>query len=139
MAEIVNPLDPGLVPLLDPEFVTYYNRTAALKPATHQIPLSEVRTNPAKWAGPWCKDFTGERGVINRKIPSKDGYEVPIRIYNPIDEDKFGKGPFPVHVNYHGGGFVFGDLTADAEFCMLLRNEVGLMVVDVDYRLCPGK
>ena len=38
-----------------------------------------------------------------------------------------------------GGGFTFGDLTGDAEICMTIRNRVGIMVMDVDYRLTPGK
>lgn len=38
-----------------------------------------------------------------------------------------------------GGGFVFGDLRSDSVFCDMLRKEMGVVVVDVDYRLCPGK
>lgn len=38
-----------------------------------------------------------------------------------------------------GGGFVLGDLTGDAELCMLMRNRVGIIVMDVDYRLSPGE
>jgi acetyl esterase len=42
--------------------------------------------------------------VENRKIPGPAG-SIPVRIYTPA-----GKGPFPVLVYYHGGGFVIGDL-----------------------------
>jgi acetyl esterase/lipase len=38
-----------------------------------------------------------------------------------------------------GGGFVLGGLTGDAELCMLMRNRVGIIVMDVDYRLSPGE
>lgn len=37
-----------------------------------------------------------------------------------------------------GGGFVFGSLDADSRFCMSIREQVGLTVVDVNYRHCPG-
>ena len=40
---------------------------------------------------------------------------------------------------YIGGGFVFGDLQADANFCMVVRNRVGILVIDVDYRMSPGE
>jgi hypothetical protein len=38
-----------------------------------------------------------------------------------------------------GGGFVFGSLEADAKFCMTVQERAGLVVVDVNYRHCPGK
>ncbi|KAJ5892009.1 uncharacterized protein N7473_008237 [Penicillium subrubescens] len=36
-----------------------------------------------------------------------------------------------------GGGFCSGDLTSEAEWCMTVRNKIGIIVVDVDYRLYP--
>lgn len=134
--EILNPINPSILPLLDPEFVEFYNKNIGPNPATHQVPFSEVRAHPEKWRGGWCKDYSGEPGVTNRAIQSKDGYQIPVRIYSP-DASKEGPGPFPVHVNYHGGGYVFGDLTVDAKWCMKLKERVGVVVVDVDYRLCP--
>lgn len=38
-----------------------------------------------------------------------------------------------------GGGFVLGGLEGDAEICMLVRDRVGILVVDVDYRMAPGE
>lgn len=40
-------------------------------------------------------------------------------------------------MQYHGGGWVFGDLATDAEFCKRIVNELGCVVFDVDYRLAP--
>ena len=37
-----------------------------------------------------------------------------------------------------GGGFVFGGLQADAKFCATVQEKAGLVVVDVNYRHCPG-
>jgi acetyl esterase len=55
-----------------------------------------------------------------------------VRIYTPQ-----GAGPFPVFVNFHGGGWVIGDLdTADA-VCRGICREAGCVVVSVDYRLAP--
>ena len=133
---ILNPINPDILPLLDPEFVAYYNKYIGPNPATHQVPFNEVRSNPEKWRGKWCIDYTGEPGVGNLSIPSKDGYQIPMRTYSP-DSSIWGPGPYPVHVNFHGGGNVFGDLTVDAKWCMKLTERVGVVVVDVDYRLCP--
>lgn len=96
-----NPLHPDVRNKLDPEFVEYYDKNIAHKPGTHQIPLSDIRANPAKYSGPWCKDLTGAPGVKNFTVPSKDGHKIAVRSYSPVDK-KFGKGPWPVHINYHG-------------------------------------
>jgi len=57
---------------------------------------------------------------------------IPVRIYTPE-----GAGPFPVFMNYHGGGWVIGDLdTADAQ-CRQVCKRTGCIVVSVDYRLAP--
>ncbi len=57
---------------------------------------------------------------------------IPIRIYTPG-----GTGPFPLFMNYHGGGWVIGDLdTADAQ-CRQVCNLANCIVVSVDYRLAP--
>ncbi|SEQ61236.1 alpha/beta hydrolase [Piscibacillus halophilus] len=70
--------------------------------------------------------------VDNRTIPSKDAYEIPIRIYKPE-----GQGPFPVFIYYHGGGWVLGDLDLVDATCRILTNETKRIVVSVDYRLAP--
>lgn len=37
-----------------------------------------------------------------------------------------------------GGGFVFGDLTSDASFLEKMQKDFPIVILDVDYRLCPG-
>jgi acetyl esterase len=69
--------------------------------------------------------------VEEREIPGPAS-TIPIRIYTPQ-----GRGPFPVFVNFHGGGWVIGDLdTADA-VCRDICRTAGCLVVSVDYRLAP--
>lgn len=69
--------------------------------------------------------------IENRNLPGPAG-DVPVRIYTPA-----GDGPFGVFVNFHGGGWVIGDLdTADA-VCRLLSSAARCIVVSVDYRLAP--
>ena len=69
--------------------------------------------------------------VANRTIPGPHG-DVPMRIYTPE-----GTGPFPVLVNFHGGGWVFGDLDTADGVCRDICRTAGCVVVSVDYRMAP--
>lgn len=57
---------------------------------------------------------------------------ITCRVYTPS-----GPGPFPVHLNFHGGGWVLGGLKTEAAWCRSMCNEAGIVVIDVDYRLAP--
>jgi hypothetical protein len=48
-----NPLDPEIEKKLDPAFVKYYKQQIDIKPATHQVPLKQVRENPKDFIPPW--------------------------------------------------------------------------------------
>ncbi len=70
----------------------------------------------------------------NRNIPGPEGApEVPIRIYRP--EQQSGKVAGILHI--HGGGFVVGNLDSELGSCINLCQELGVVVVSVDYRLSP--
>ncbi|CAK7231701.1 hypothetical protein SBRCBS47491_008020 [Sporothrix bragantina] len=131
-----NPIDASFIGRMDADFVAYYNKHIAIKPPTHAIDLAEVRANPQKWANPWCRDYSDLPYVNDHQIASGDGHVFTVRVYEP-DETQFGPGPYPVHVNFHGGGYCFGDLTSDAVLLLKMRTRVGVVVVDVDYRLTP--
>jgi acetyl esterase len=69
--------------------------------------------------------------VEDRSIAGPEG-QIPVRIYAPQ-----GTAPFPVLVFYHGGGWVIGSLDSHDPLCRKLANEIGCVVVSVDYRLAP--
>ena len=69
--------------------------------------------------------------VTDRSIPGADG-DIGLRIYTPT-----GDGPHPVLVNFHGGGWVIGDLDTADGVCRDLCNTAQCVVVSVDYRLAP--
>jgi acetyl esterase len=58
--------------------------------------------------------------------------DIGVRIYTPA-----GKGPFPVLVFFHGGGWVVGDLDTHDPLCRALTNAAPCVTVAVDYRLAP--
>lgn len=69
--------------------------------------------------------------VEDRQIETEAG-SLPIRIYRPAAD-----GPLPILMNFHGGGWVIGDLdTADA-VCRSLSEAAGCIVISVNYRLAP--
>ncbi|KAF2167563.1 hypothetical protein M409DRAFT_66074 [Zasmidium cellare ATCC 36951] len=97
---------------LDDEFVEYYYDK-----------LASLGTN----LPPWVKDTSGHGNVKDITVPSDDGHFITISA-----------GPYPVHINLHGGGFVLGNLRSDAHLCAQFCDVLGIMVLDVDYRLAPA-
>jgi acetyl esterase/lipase len=71
--------------------------------------------------------------VANRAITGAAG-DIPVRIYRPA---RTGSGGRPLILNFHGGGFVFGDLRLADWMCSSAAVKVGAVVVSVDYRLAP--
>lgn len=61
------------------------------------------------------------------------GGKIHLRVYTP----KSGKGPFPLIVYYHGGGFVIANLDVYNASAQGLAEQVGAVVVAVAYRLAP--
>ena len=58
---------------------------------------------------------------------------VPLRLYDGCNE----RGPGPVLLFIHGGGWVIGGLETHDPLCIELAIELDLPVVAVDYRLAP--
>lgn len=54
-------------------------------------------------------------------------------VYRPLDR----AGDLPVHVNFHGGGYVMRDAALDDPLCRYLAAEAGVVVVNVDYAVAP--
>lgn len=58
---------------------------------------------------------------------------VTVRIYKSVRN----KGPVPVGVYFHGGGFCCGDLDSEDPFCRSLVERRRCVIVSVGYRLAP--
>jgi acetyl esterase len=69
--------------------------------------------------------------VSHELIPGPAG-DLLARIYRPQ-----GKGPFPVLVYFHGGGWVIANLDTYDASCRALTNAANCMVVSVAYRQAP--
>ncbi|CAM1500623.1 Fc.00g097850.m01.CDS01 [Cosmosporella sp. VM-42] len=98
--------------------------------------IDEVRAHPEQYRLPCWVDSGNWDNVCDYSVVSKDGSEIMVRVYRP-ESKKHGIGPFPVHLNFHGGGFVLGDLGQEASLCSKICDGAGVVVVDVNYRHCP--
>lgn len=115
---------------LHPQVKTVLEQMTAAGPPLHHLSPAEARK-----AIEAMRATTGEpervAKVEDRSFRGPAG-QLPLRIYTPD-----GRGPFPLLVYFHGGGWVVGSVeTVDAS-CRSLANLAGCIVVSADYRLAP--
>ncbi|KAH3973407.1 hypothetical protein HBI25_082130 [Parastagonospora nodorum] len=119
---------------LDPEWVELWHAHGAHMVRADELSLEEYRENPAQYSftHPTCAGpdvFHVED--IQMPVTTPVG-EITVRVYSPE-----GPGPFPVHLNFHGGGWVLGGLKSEAAWCRHMCNKANIKVIDVDYRMAP--
>jgi acetyl esterase len=72
--------------------------------------------------------------VRDLTVPGPAGApDVPVRVYAPAQR----VGALPGLLHIHGGGFVLGDLDTFHSGPLRLVDELGIVIVAVDYRLAP--
>ncbi|GIL39114.1 alpha/beta hydrolase [Roseiterribacter gracilis] len=71
--------------------------------------------------------------VEDREIDGP-GSKLKLRIYTPRTTEK---GPLPILVYFHGGGWLFGSVEAADRATRLIANEARAIVVSASYRLSP--
>lgn len=103
-------IEEHILPKLDPDFLVYFaSNQARLKTLPQQPVLNPsiqyVRAHPDAYRSPCALDTSGYPGVADFEYPSQDGVNIPARVYQP-DAAKYGAGPHPVHLNFHGKCFL---------------------------------
>ncbi|KAE8869289.1 hypothetical protein PTNB73_04342 [Pyrenophora teres f. teres] len=119
---------------LDPEWVQVWNAHGGRHRQAEEVPIEEVRRKPLSYSftyPTWSGPSVFKEDDIEIPVTQPAGH-IKIRVYTPE-----GEGPFPVHLNFHGGGWVLGGLQSEAAWCRSVCNNTGIVVVDVDYRLAP--
>jgi acetyl esterase len=115
---------------LHPEYDALLKQLAAVPgPAITDLPVADARVG-YRMMRPANPDIA-VAAVQDRTIPGPGG-SIAIRVYTPE-----GRGPFPLLLNFHGGGWVIGDLDTADSISRELCSRVGCVVVSVDYRLAP--
>lgn len=132
--------DAAQPPKAEPHMQKVLDAMAALKPKPIEtLTPEEARKQPTpadavrKVLADAKKSTAPDPGVTVKtmSVPGKDG-SFPVHVYTPE-----GKGPFPVMMYYHGGGFVIADTkTYDASPRALAKMAKAIMVA-VDYRQAP--
>lgn len=113
---------------IDPQVAEYLDAVRA-KPPAYLRSIEELRKDIDK-----IRDFYPPetvKNIENMDIPGPAG-KIPIRIYTPE-----GKGPFPLVVFYHGGGWCIGSLAGYDGICAALTNRIPAVFVSAGYRLAP--
>ncbi|KAJ6015250.1 esterase [Penicillium herquei] len=136
-----NSIPPELVDRYDPVYVEHYNKNNAGRLHTHEVPIEEFRKNPGRFLVAYGRAQGPDvYRITEQKCPVKGG-EIFIRIFEPHPKlDEQGKQKKrAAYINFHGGGWVFGNLSTDHDFCKTLVDGLAgdLIAFDVDYRLAP--
>lgn len=115
---------------LDPVVAAILEASPAM-PRIQTTPLGEYRAliNRSTRAAP---RYDVPLGYVSDRTIHAGEQRLPVRIYTPD-----GKGPFPLLVYYHGGGFTIGDLEISDPICRALASGADCIVLSVDYRLAP--
>lgn len=121
----------GVIRELQPDAQMVLDQMAALNlPPLESMSVEEARafhalSRAALPPGPEVAAI--EDGVL----PGAAG-DLAYRLHRPD-----GRGPHPIVVYFHGGGFVIGDATTDGSLCRDLCARNAAIVISVDYRHAP--
>lgn len=81
------------------------------------------------------RKYNVSRKRIN--VPSREkGRKIKVDAYIPSNLQKSTKA-LPLHINWHGSGFVLDCFGADGDFCAYLANKMQCIILDADYRKSP--
>jgi acetyl esterase len=100
----------------------------------YELPVEEVRANIRAASQQLAAPAATIDRVVDRKIPAPDG-PLGIRIYTPRPLTATER--LPVVLQFHGGGFVAGDLDTHDSISRYYAAEADAIVIAVDYRLAP--
>lgn len=92
------------------------------------VPIAHGRALLRRQAG-----VGGGRQVIGA-VRELEVADLPARLYVPTHESS---DPVPLLVFFHGGGFIYGDLSSHDASCRYLAQRSGARVLSVAYRLAP--
>ncbi|KAG6093432.1 hypothetical protein E4U30_004327 [Claviceps sp. LM220 group G6] len=134
--EALQPIHPSMVGHLDPVFEKLYNDNVANTPLQPiDLPLLRSKYSLLYSYGTGPAPPVGR--IYDDQIPlllndNTTTTTLPIRVYEPDSP-----GPWPVHIDFHGGGWGLGDLDTEAHICQHICKKANVVVIDIAYRLVP--
>lgn len=121
-------------PYVRPDVATFLKILNALNaPKSHEV--GEIAARAAIVQNVQLSDLpVGTLGTVrDLDCPGPGGHRIRLRLFDPRET----RGPGPVVMFFHGGGWVLGDLDTHASVCTEIARTLDLPVVAVDYRLAP--
>ncbi|MBE6037477.1 MAG: alpha/beta hydrolase [Clostridiales bacterium] len=120
---------------IDPQVIAHYEAKRAATStsqafSTVEEAVAALRANADELYND-KRQFPPVFSVTDASVPCFWG-DMPIRIYSPGD-----KGPYPILIYYHGGGFMIHNIASHDGICRKLCLEAEATVVSVGYRLTP--
>ncbi|CAE6442777.1 unnamed protein product [Rhizoctonia solani] len=76
----------------------------------------------------------------NRSFTVKSSYStrrIKINVFEPSGFTPSPSKKYPVYLNFHGSAFIIPALGTDADFCRIVSNRTGAIVLDCDYAKAP--
>ncbi len=132
---------PAWAPTIDPQMLAVVEQLIAFE-APPYTELTGDQAREAPTATDAVKAILRKTGlppmpavvdIAHQVIPGPAPQGVLVRTYTPLK----GKGPFPVIVYYHGGGWVIANLDTYEPSAQALAEKTGAVVVSVAYRQAP--
>lgn len=132
---------PAWAPTIDPQMLAVVEQLIAFE-APPYTELTGDQAREAPTATDAVKAILRKTGlppmpavvdIAHQVIPGPAPQGVLVRTYTPLK----GKGPFPVIVYYHGGGWVIANLDTYEPSARALAEKTGAVVVSVAYRQAP--
>jgi acetyl esterase len=84
-------------------------------------------------SGDQCRSGEGKEMGTTEDLTIGPFVDVPVRLYRPPSP----RGPLPIVVYFHGGGWIMGGIGSHDDVCRHLSGRSGCAVASVDYRLAP--
>ena len=132
MSQPPYPLHESVAPLLDPEYVNFYNKNTINMQQVHLQSVAASRLSGLPiGAGP-MQPVKATHDYHIERLDSK-GPPVMVRVFTP--NGVMPENGWPVSIYYHGGGWVLGDVKTENVVCSNICARVPCVVVTVDYRL----
>lgn len=120
-------------PYVRPDVAAYLKAANAQPmPALTAEVIAQIRKLPPS-AMPSRDVPVGELAVIKNFSMPGPGGAIPLRLFDTRAE----RGPGPIVVFYHGGGYVLGSIDTHAALAAEISRRLDLPVVSVEYRLAP--
>lgn len=100
------------------------------RPALHELPVEQARQD-FEASSESLKAGAPSMPVEELLIPAREGRQLPVRLYRPLEA---GDGAI---LYFHGGGYTVGSLDSHDGLCRLLARHCACAVISVGYRLAP--